>query len=1716
MKKNTKMFQRSLTAFLTAALVTTSFGGQGIVFAKAKKKASPSVSLTVTNPAISMLSLKKGETFQLKVKVTPKKKAKKVTFRSTKSSIVSVNKKGKCKAKKAGKAKVIVSCGKKKTVISVTVTKKLKKVKKVTLSKKSASLFCGSSLKLTAKLTPAKTTKKGVVYRSSKSSVASVSKKGVVMAKKKGTAVITAYAKDGRGAKAVCKITVKEKSAVTKAPAVHTSKPQPTKDPLITEQKAGYFTIAAKDSAASLYLDAKGEDYDGLSLIAASVAKDISLVTKEKAKANVITKTESLKEYAIIAGSIGNNAIIDSLIEQGKVDASQIKGKREVYRIQVVENPVANVKKAIVVIGSDKRGTIYGLYHISEKMGVSPWVYWGDATPVAKDVVQIPEKELTVTSKEPSVKYRGIFLNDEAPSLTSYAKKKFGGYNQYFYENVYELILRCKGNYLWPAMWSNTFSEDGKGTNKLANAELADKYGIVMGTSHHEPLCRAGVEWQNKYRQYGTSNAWDFNTNETAITKFWEDGVTRNKNFENVYTLGMRGESDSSLSGTKEENIALLKKVITAQKDILKKNNLSDAPQVLTVYKEVEDYWHGTDKAEGLKKWDVLNDVTIMLCDDNFGNMRTLPTKEDKNRKGGYGMYYHFDYHGGPTSYEWVNTVPLTKTWEQMNMAYEHGIDNIWIVNVGDLKPMEMNISYFLDMAYDYDTWGTNGKDKITEYRKNWVKQQFGENTSDSLVNEMEMLLDDYTWLNGSGKPESINSATYDSVNYNEGREMLVKVDDMIRRAKACQKEIPSDWQAAYFELVYFPVVASANVTKMQILSGINKYLAKNNSVAANLYAAELEQAVALDKELQKTYNKNMPGVGDKWDGMMSSPHVGFVTWNSTGWSYPKAVWVKPAADGKMMVTMENEEQAVEASESGTLSDFTNLNQESYTVTVSNQGANSFAYTITPSEDWIVVSKKSGTVKSQDAFEVSVDFSKVKKDASGSVKIQSGSQTITLNVNAKVYDTSSYADKTYVYTNGYASILPGNYVTAKEGGNNTAFHVFDGYGKTGQSMKILPTNADKTKTMEEAAYAEYAVCVPEDGEYKFTVYTAPSNNLDRDKVCISYGYSINGETLIEKNTVDADTFLAGEYSGSWANDVKVNGRKQENNIHLNAGVNAIRIYSDDPAFLLQKLVVSEKSVKSSNAGPKESYYVGKKQTKETTLAGVLADENVLPGTITTEKTTYQAGETFSAKGIVSESESYFAGLDAKSDNAAKVKISCGDRTFGTVTIGKEQALYEAADMAKLDAGSQTFTMTVVSGNVSVSGVTVRTRDYAKVPGSISASDYEGVKAAHTNLQAKKDMTYSYLAQVEKDDLFVFYLKGKSVGKAFVTLKWNDQTIGEVQLSDTMQEYMLDGAMDLTPGLGNITMEVTGADAVIESLSSKVYEDEESLPVSITATSEETSNAAENVYDKDEKTTWKPQSTDANPMLTFEFKDSYQYDRFMIQTKDSSLGSYEVQVKQSDDTWKTIYTGKSSDDGKTIFVQGKEAIESTQVRFVFADTNVEVSEITLTPYVNWAMKDAVKLAGQKKSGGGSFTVPNSVVDGDRITKGLETGVGGSSDTDRHEVTMTFSEPKSINVVRLFTLQESESASAGTGVIPDLTMTSEKAQYSYRISYYENGKWTEMGATVRPDAGINPKVTTEVSLKRKVKASKIKVEIYTSHWIRINELEAVETHQFSAVK
>lgn len=1729
MLRHKAIVKRSFSLVLALVMLLTV---SGTISNRASAKAKAVKKITLSNPKIKTLALKKGETFQLKVNVTPKGASKQIAYKSSKKSVVTVSKKGKLKAKKKGKATITVfskTKPKKKVKITVTVTKKLKKVTKVSLNKNSAKMMAGGTLTLKATLSPKKATVKKVFWKSSKTSIATVDQKGVVRARRSGSVKITAYAKDGRGAKAVCAISVSPRPdcivCVLPTPKP-TPSPTPTIDPLLTTQKEGSFTVAAKDSGVDLYVDEKGSDYDGLSLVAKSVAEDIKLVSKDEAKANVVSRADKLKEYAIIAGSIGNNDVIDSLISAGKLDVSAIKDKRETYQIQVVENPTPGVKKAIVVVGSDKRGTIYGLYHISEKMGVSPWVYWGDATPDQMDPIYLDESSLAVTSKEPTVKYRGIFLNDEAPSLTSWTKKKFGGYNERFYEKVYELILRCKGNYLWPAMWSNTFSEDGK-SSKIANAELADKYGIVMGTSHHEPLCRAGVEWQNNYKKYGSSSAWNFSKNEEAITNFWKDGVTRNKSFENVYTLGMRGESDSALleNGSVEENIELLKKVITTQKAILKENGLEDAPQVLTVYKEVEDFWHGKGNVEGLKKWSGLDDVTIMLCDDNFGNMRTLPTAADKDRKGGWGMYYHFDYHGGPTSYEWVNTVQLDKVWEQMSMAYEHGIDDIWIVNVGDLKPMEMNISYFLDMAYDYDTWGANGKGKTTEYRENWVKQQFGTALNEEQVKGIESLLDDYTWLNGSGKPESISSATYNAVNYNEGREMLSRIEDMMDRAETYKEIIPDDLQAAYFELVYFPTVASANVTRMQIYSGLNKYFAGLNSTAANLYAVKIQEAIQLDKDLQSTYNKDMPGVGNKWEGMMSSPHVGYVTWNSDGWAYPKPVWVKAQEGSHMFVTAQNQKNGCEAGKELTLDDFTNTNKESYTVTVSNMGGTPFDYSLSTSEDWIQVSKKTGHVKMQDAFEVSVDWSKVTANASGTLTIAKGDETVTVNVKAKVQDTSSLEKNTFVYANGYVSILPGHYAAEGKGKNGTEIAVFDGYGKTGQSVKILPTDAETPENIEDAAYTEYLVSVDKAGKYKLTVYTGPSNNLDRDNISITYGVSVNGGTTKTKNTVDPDTFLAGEYSGSWANDVKENGRKQESDIMLKAGINTIRIYAPDPAFLLQKLVISEDSVKASNAGPAESYYVGKEESTKKALAGVVEDCNAIQGRIaatgyrgnkeTSDVLSVKAGDTYEYDAIVTEKENYQIGVEAEASGSAQIKLAWNDKELGSITINGTKSVYEAEGMHKLDVGPGILKLSVVSGEAKITSVVVHVRDRVSVPGSFDAAGHEQSVGSKGSLSATDETVYSYSALVEKDDLYLFAVTGSSKDAASVTLYWNDEEIGTAKLTTSSEEYVLDNPMDLTPGTGTIRLKVTGGDAVIESVASSYFESEPRLPVTLTASSEQTGYAAAGAYDEDESTSWKPEEGDSERAIVFDFQNSYTIDRFSLTQTGDGITGYDVQI-ETENGWKTVYTGTDITNGAPVFMQGKEVIECSKLRFVFQGSGIEINEIDVLPYTNWAMKDKVTLSAQKNGSGGAITVPESIVDGDRITKGMEDATGGSTDEDRHTVTMSFSEPRSIDAVRLITLQEDEYNNAGTGIIPDLEMTSDRAQYSYRLSYYDGKKWVEMGATLRPDAGTNPKVFTEFTLKRKVLAEKIKVEIYTSHWIRINELEAIETQKFTPNK
>jgi len=438
-------------------------------------------------------------------------------------------------------------------------------------------------------------------------------------------------------------------------------------------------------------------------------------------------------------GTLGKNQWIDALVTQKKIDVKSLQGKWETFVIQTIENPFPHVKKALVIVGSDRRGAIYGIYDLSKQIGVSPWYFWADVPVPKHDEIYVLNGRYSDGS--PKVKYRGIFINDEAPALSSWSKEKFGGFNHKFYGKVFELLLRLKANYIWPAMWGSAFYADD-----AENIKTADEYGIVIGTSHHEPLMRAHDEWR---REKG--GVWNYESNPTKLQAFWREGMKRATN-EKIVSVGMRGDGDEPMS--RETATALLEKIVKDQRDIISEvtgKPASETPQLWALYKEVQDYYD--------KGMTVPDDVTLLLCDDNWGNLRKLPKPDAKPRKGGYGIYYHFDYVGGPRNYKWLNTNPLPRIWEQMHLAWEHQVKDIWIVNVGDIKPMEFPISFFLDYAWNPEKIQAND---LQQYSEQWGSKQFG----DKNAKEIAFLLNQYSKFNGRRKPELLDANTYKPENW--------------------------------------------------------------------------------------------------------------------------------------------------------------------------------------------------------------------------------------------------------------------------------------------------------------------------------------------------------------------------------------------------------------------------------------------------------------------------------------------------------------------------------------------------------------------------------------------------------------------------------------------------------------------------------------------------------------------------------------------------------------------------------------------------------------------------------------------------------------------------------------------------------------------------------------------------------------------------------------
>ena len=913
------------------------------------------------------------------------------------------------------------------------------------------------------------------------------------------------------------------------------------------------FPLASKGKIASILVSAA--DFSGVLRVVGHLENDLFKVTNLHSKK--INSISDSGDYVVIIGTLGKSEIIDQLVSEGKIDDNQLKGKWEKFTTQIIDNPAKGIKKALVIAGSDKRGTIYGIYDLSSQIGVSPWYFWADV-PIKK------QSELHVlpgihSQGEPKVKYRGIFINDEAPALSGWAFEKFGGFNAKFYDTVFELILRMKGNYLWPSMWGRMFYVDDP-----QNAVLADEYGIVMGTSHHEPLARAHAEWA----KFGKGK-WDFKTNSENLTAFWREGIKRMGDKETMVTVGMRGDGDEPM--TEGTAIDLLENIVKTQRDIIKevtKKPIEETPQMWALYKEVQDYY---DK--GMR---VPEDITLLLCDDNWGNIRKLPELDAKPRKGGYGIYYHYDYVGGPRNYKWINTNQIERAWEQMDLAYEHGVDKIWIVNVGDIKPMEFPTEFFLDLAWNPEKWNAGNLD---QYYVQWAQQNFGKENA----NEIAQIIKLYTKYNARRKPELLNAKTYSIVNYNESDNVVDDYKKLVEKANYINKKLKPEFKDAFYQLVLFPVLASSNLNELYAAAAKNHLYASQGRSSANEYAKTVKELFQKDSLLTVHYHTKLSG--GKWNHMMSQTHIGYTNWQEPKTNViPETKWIGLSAVSDAGIAIEGTtEWWPNSAKKAILPTFSSFENKSSYIEIFNRGAKAFNFNIKAEKDWILFSKSKGKIQKEERIAVNIDWKKAPKGITKSqftVTANKQQFEITVNINnAVLNDIQGFAEN-----NGYISIEAKNYSKAI---NDTIIQwaIIPNIGKTDSGATLKPSNHKSIEVTKDSPRLEYDVHFFSKGKVKVHAYFSPTINFTI-RNGLKYGVSFDSEKPQIMN-INADD-SAANWNKSVSNNIKI--ITSDHTIER-SGDHVLKFFGIDPALVLQKIVIETETgeLRESYLGPPESF-----------------------------------------------------------------------------------------------------------------------------------------------------------------------------------------------------------------------------------------------------------------------------------------------------------------------------------------------------------------------------------------------------------------------------------------------------------------------------------------------------------------------------------------------
>ena len=934
---------------------------------------------------------------------------------------------------------------------------------------------------------------------------------------------------------------------------------------------ADAFPLVAAEAVADLFVS--GEDWKVARIATGDLALDIERVTGRLPA--VKHTTDALSAQAVLIGTLGRSPVIDALVTAGQLDVSDLAGKWESFVIVAIDDPLPGVERGLVVAGSDRRGTAYGVYELSRRIGVSPWVWWADVTPARREAIHLATGREQVGP--PAVKYRGIFINDEMWGLRPWAEGHFApdegkGLGPTTHAKIFELLLRLRANHLWPAMHLDTIPFNTYPENKI----VADDYAIVMGSSHIEPMLRNNMHRAEWDREGG--GEWNYLTNRDEIRDYWERRVAANGRFDNIYTIGMRGKDDEPMYGglDKPAQILLLERIFQDQRDMLARHVDPDpakVPQTFIPYTEVLGLYDS-----GLK---VPDDVILCWPDDNFGYIRRLSTPEERARPGGSGVYYHIQWlNGATTAYTWLNTMPPALIFAEMHKAWQHGADQLWVLNVGDIKPGEVGMEFFLDMAWDPGKWR---HDNLRSFFVEWARRDLDERFAESIADLME----EYFQLGFARRPEHLLQAPagkplefswFSHQHFNDEADMrLTRYAALAAAAEKIYRQLPEARKDAFFQLVLYPVCCAAWMNEKIISADRSLRDAAAARSTARAHAERARAASARILEITERYNTGLITVGDKWRHMISSA--------PGPWGRQRHQFEMPPLSEFDGIGAPKLVVAPEGGDHGVLADLSGFTRGRRFIDLFNTGRGEIAWRATPSQPWLRLEPGDGKFTTGQRIWVVIDWETAPRGDTLEAAIEITSSAGDHRMIVPVFHPATPLREEvagFVESHGYISMDAANFSRMREQGG-AGWRVVGGLGRSGDAVVVEPTTVDSHTEPDairrHSPALEYDMHLFSTGEFTLHLDALPTFPSSPERGT-RFAVSLNG----------GDPVVLQPPPRRYPDDVLPNLRRFTTTLTIDRpGQHVLTVWMVDPGVILDKITLHTGDTPASYLGPPESF-----------------------------------------------------------------------------------------------------------------------------------------------------------------------------------------------------------------------------------------------------------------------------------------------------------------------------------------------------------------------------------------------------------------------------------------------------------------------------------------------------------------------------------------------